>query len=78
MDPNTLDNDISGGSKNVRTILSCFSEAHENILRAMKSHTNQSLLMWPLGGNYGTFVWHRNHLRKLFHQQWGTPEPGTV
>lgn len=78
MDPNKPDNDISGGSKNIMVIFDCFAQAHEEILDAMNSPGRRSFLDWPLGGNYGTFVWQRNHLRKLFKDQWGSPEPDFV
>lgn len=78
MDPNMPENDISGGSRNVMLIFDCFSQAHEDILGAMRSSKCRSLLEWPLGGNYQTFTSQRNYHRKLFEQRWGTPPPGTV
>lgn len=78
MDPNQPENDISGGSKNIMLIFDCFSQAHEEILDAMNSPGRRSLLDWPLGGNYGTFEWQRNHLRALFKERWGSPEPDSV
>lgn len=78
MDPNKPDNDISGGSKNIMLIFDCFSQAHEEILDAMNSPDRRSLLHWPLGGDYGVFVWQRNHLQNLFKERWGSPEPGFV
>lgn len=78
IDPNKPDNDISGGSKNVMQIFHRFARAHLEILKAMKSLNRPSLLDWSLGGNYESFVWQRDHLRKLYRQQWGTPEQDVV
>lgn len=78
MDPNKPENDISGGSRNILLIFDCFSQAHEEILDAMNSPDCRSLLDGPLGGNYGSFVWQRNHLQKLFKEQWGSPGPDFV
>lgn len=76
IDPNKPGNDISGGSRNVTFIFDCFSQAHEEILYAMNSPGRRSLLDRPLGGNYEIFTWQRNHLRKIFKERWGSPQPG--
>lgn len=78
IDPNKPDNDISGGSKNVMQIFDRFARAHREIMNAMKSPSRPSLLDWSLGGNYESFVWQRDHLRRLYRHRWGTPEQDVV
>lgn len=78
IDPNKPDNDISGGSKNVMQIFHRFARAHFEILKAMKSPNRPSLLDWSLGGNYESFMWQRDHLRRLYRHHWGTPEQDVV
>lgn len=78
IDPNKPDNDISGGSKNVMQIFHRFARAHFEILEAMKSLNRPSLLDWLLGGNYESFVFQRDHLRRLYRQRWGSPEQDVV
>ncbi len=78
IDPNKSDNDISGGSKNVMLIFDRFARAHLEILKAMKSPNRPSLLDWSLGGNYESFTWQRDHLRRLYRQRWGSPEQDAV
>ena len=73
MDPNKAGNDISVGSKNVSFIFECFAYAYSDILKAMKRSDRPSLLDWMLGGDYGTFSWQRNHLRKVYRDQFGGP-----
>ena len=75
MDPNQPDNDISGGSKNVVLIFARFSRAHEEILRAMNAPNRPSLLDWMLGGNYNTFLWQRQRLKRLYRERYGCLEP---
>ena len=75
MDPNKIDNDISGGSRNVMLVFARFSRARDEILNAMKSSNRASLLDWMLGGNYNTFLWQRARLSKLYTQKWGNPGP---
>ncbi len=66
MDPNTPENDISGGSKNVGQIFDRFSKAHAEILKAMKPGSQRpSLLDWLLGGDYQIFFEQRNRLRTI-------------
>ena len=74
IDPNTPENDISGGSKNIPLILDRFSRAHEEIMIAMKDPTRVSLLDWMLGGDYENFTWQRDHLRDLYERKWGPIE----
>lgn len=78
IDPNKPDNDISGGSKNVMQIFDRFARAHLEVLMAMKSPNRPSLLDWLLGGNYESFVFQRDHLRRLYRQRWGSPEQDFV
>lgn len=73
MDPNRPGNDISGGSHNVTLILRCFSEAHKHIIAAMRGSNRQSLLEETLGGNYEPILWQRDHLRRVYEEQWGSP-----
>ncbi|KAL8774536.1 MAG: hypothetical protein Q9209_000909 [Squamulea sp. 1 TL-2023] len=75
LDPNNPDNDISGGSKNVGRIFDLFSQAYNEIVKAMKSTTRISLLDWALGGNYENFTIQRERLRRLYNARWGSPEP---
>ncbi|KAL9026878.1 MAG: hypothetical protein Q9196_004522 [Gyalolechia fulgens] len=73
-DPNNPENDISGGSKNVSRIFTLFSEAHEEILKAMKSPNRISLLDWTLGGNYHIFDVQRQHLHDLYEARWSSTD----
>ncbi|KAL9003164.1 MAG: hypothetical protein Q9188_003951 [Gyalolechia gomerana] len=70
-DPNNPKNDISGGSKNVSRIFKLFSEAHEEIFKAMRSPNRISLLDWTLGGDYHSFAVQRQRLRDLYEARWG-------
>ncbi|KAL8702088.1 MAG: hypothetical protein Q9224_000172 [Gallowayella concinna] len=74
LDPNNPDNDISGGSGNVLRIFDLFSQAYNEIMKAMKSRNRISLLDWALGGNYRTFTVQREHLRALYEARWGDLE----
>ncbi|KAL6718534.1 hypothetical protein ACLMJK_004626 [Lecanora helva] len=74
MDPNRPSNDISGGSREVMLIFDRFAQAHEEILRAMKSPGRVSLLDWLLAGNYESFFSQRSHLLRLYREKWGSPE----
>lgn len=69
-DPNKPDNDISGGSHNVRFILKTFSEAHRALTQVMdqarKSRTSgDCLLHCILAGDYSSYTRQRNRLRDL-------------
>lgn len=75
LDPNLPDNDISGGSRNIMVIIDCISRAHLDLIRAMRSPTQRSLLESVLGGNYNSFLWQRNHLHQLHRVKWGNPAP---
>ena len=71
MDPNKPDNDISGGSRHITVVFAAFSECHDEILRAMCSLGNKSLLGWMVGGNYSSILWQRQRLRRLYKQRYG-------
>lgn len=58
----------------MKEIFGRFARAHSEILGAMRAPNRLSLLDWSLGGNYGSFIWQRNHLLDLFKQRWGSPE----
>ncbi|KAL8835708.1 MAG: hypothetical protein Q9170_003210 [Blastenia crenularia] len=78
VDPNNRQNDISGGSKNVGRIFDLFSDAHEEILKAMGSPNRISLLDWALGGDYRSFTVQRQRLRDLYKARWSTTESGRL
>lgn len=78
MDPNDPDNDISGGSRNVMLIFDRFSQAHLELMKAMKSPTRLSLLDWMLGGEYAIFRYQRSHLQKLYRHTRGAPEQAVM
>ncbi|KAL8943996.1 MAG: hypothetical protein Q9216_000705 [Gyalolechia sp. 2 TL-2023] len=69
-DPNNRENDISGGSKNVSRIFKLFSDAHEEIFKAMRSPSRISLLDWALGGDYRSFAVQRQRLHDLYEARW--------
>lgn len=74
MDPNNPDNDISGGSRSVLSILRRFSEAHSEIMKAMKPPARRSLLECMLGADYRAYEDQRSHLQKLYRHKRGIPE----
>ena len=66
IDPNRADNDISGGSRNIESVLSCFHSAHAEIQRRLAQiHSGydieDSILGRILGGNYSPFIRQRNN-----------------
>ena len=67
IDPNKPDNDISGGSKKILTVFSCFRTAHSEIQRRLAQiHSGEniedSVLGCIWGGNYTSFIQQRNKL----------------
>jgi non-canonical poly(A) RNA polymerase PAPD5/7 len=67
IDPNKHDNDISGGSKKIQTVFSCFRTAHSEIQRRLAQiHSGEniedSILGCIWGGNYTSFIQQRNKL----------------
>jgi len=71
IDPNSADNDISGGSSNTPLILSAFSAAHRELADRMKQlaedpqKNSGSILEVIIGGNYTSFEEQRNYLESL-------------
>lgn len=78
LDPNKPDNDISGGSRNVMLIFDCFSLAHMEIMKAMKSSDSKSLFEWTLGGDYEVYLSQRNHLQRLHKESLGSSKVDEV
>lgn len=71
IDPNNSDNDISGGTRNIRLVLQCFSNAYADLQRRLaevdKGHdVKGSILGSVLRGNYSSFIVQRRKLSKLF------------
>ena len=72
VDPNNFENDIAGGSKNFARIAHMFSEAHQLLQERMRELTEQedrhdaSILQVILAGNYSSFRYQRDHLRRLY------------
>ena len=69
-DPNRPENNISGGSHNVRAIFKAFAQAHDTLtdrMRATEMNENigGSMLGCILGGNYTKYIDHRRRLRSL-------------
>ncbi|KAL8729939.1 MAG: hypothetical protein Q9166_004384 [cf. Caloplaca sp. 2 TL-2023] len=75
LDPNNPNNDISGGSRNVGQIFDLFSQAYDEIMKAMKSQNGMNLLDWVIGGDYSNFTVQRQRLQRLYKARWGSPEP---
>ncbi|KAL9585559.1 MAG: hypothetical protein Q9212_001453 [Teloschistes hypoglaucus] len=73
-DPNNSSNDISGGSRNISLIFRLFSQAHNEIMKNMRSQDRMSLLDWMLGGSYESFVTQRQRLQELYKTKWGFSE----
>ncbi|KAL2063092.1 hypothetical protein VTL71DRAFT_6164 [Oculimacula yallundae] len=79
LDPNRVDNDISGGSSNTDGIRRCFADAFTMLqrrsaeLQRSEDRSNQSLLGCIIGGNYRSFELQRAHLahvhEKLYLQK---------
>lgn len=71
MDPNNPDNDISGGSKEIRLVFKCFAEAYR-ILKsnfasiAFGNNNIRSLLSSIIGGNYESYRDQRQRLNDIF------------
>ncbi|EOD49937.1 putative topoisomerase family protein [Neofusicoccum parvum UCRNP2] len=74
IDPNTANNDISSGSHNVVLIQRCFRDAFKELQRRMAQlkacapveRKNESILSVLFAGDYSSFQWQRNRLRKIF------------
>ncbi|KAL1616723.1 hypothetical protein SLS56_011317 [Neofusicoccum ribis] len=84
IDPNTANNDISSGSHNVVLIQRCFRDAFKELQRRMSQlkacapleRKNESILSVLFAGDYSSFQWQRNRLRKIFesnrYRKWAT------
>ncbi|KAI9837870.1 MAG: hypothetical protein M1837_002690 [Sclerophora amabilis] len=76
IDPNRPDNDISGGTSNIDTIMRCFSEAYETLqsrlgdlnFAELERRKGASILGTILAGDYAQFETQRNRLRELYEQ----------
>lgn len=83
IDPNRPENDISGGTRNILTILEHFSKAHRALQQRMAalsqadvtSHGTESILGTILAGNYSSFKTQRNRLRRLYEERCGVEHP---
>lgn len=79
VDPNRPDNDISGGTRHILTILEHFSSAHRALQQRMAAlshaeittHGTESILGVILSGNYSSFKTQRNRLRRLYEERCG-------
>ncbi|MCJ1355694.1 MAG: hypothetical protein MMC33_005686 [Icmadophila ericetorum] len=71
MDPNTPNNDISGGSHNVMLIFRLFSQARNIVKHAMASSEPGSLLSSMLGGDYSCYFERRDHLLRIYRDTYG-------
>ena len=77
-DPNREDNDISGGSKEVRTVLAAFQDAYWSLTRRMDEieaatdidARKQSVLASVFAGDYSSYVKTRDQLRKLHSEKY--------
>lgn len=70
IDPNNKNNDISGGSREIDTVLDCFSHAHARIQQRLAHiraghDVEDSILGCVLGGNYTSFIHQRSKLSRL-------------
>lgn len=74
IDPNKPDNDISGGSAKVALVFDTFREAYAKLQRRMADleklsvdrRRNESILSAVLGGNYRSFKYQREHLKRMY------------
>ena len=83
IDPNRRNNDISGGSRNVHDVFSCFRNAYADIqCRLAQVHTGQdvegSILGCIWGGNYSSFIRQRNKLSQLDRGHAVSPPPAPL
>ncbi|KAL1986809.1 hypothetical protein VTN96DRAFT_5462 [Rasamsonia emersonii] len=70
-DPNNRDNDISGGTREIRLIFQCFSQAFDAlrdrmILAAKSGSKDITFLDAIIAGRYDEYIEQRNHLRSIF------------
>lgn len=79
IDPNRIDNDISGGAANTPRIVQCFSNAYHDLQNRMdqllkrddNERVNGSILGCIMGGNYSSFENQRAHLRLVHEHHFG-------
>ncbi|KAL1968535.1 hypothetical protein VTN77DRAFT_1745 [Rasamsonia byssochlamydoides] len=70
-DPNNRDNDVSGGTREIRLIFKCFSEAfyalRDRMVAAATSGSNRMCFLDTIiAGCYDEYIEQRDHLRSLF------------
>lgn len=77
IDPNRPDNNISGGSHEVRRILSLYSKAYDILLRKLDDFANHdqndknfSFLGDLVGGNFTAYNVSRQALHVAYHQSY--------
>lgn len=79
IDPNKLDNDLSGGSSQARLIQRKFSESHKELVGLMKTletagmvlRRGQSFLRLVIGGDYERVVLQRGIMREVHKKYLG-------
>ncbi|KAK7538793.1 uncharacterized protein J3D65DRAFT_345278 [Phyllosticta citribraziliensis] len=77
IDPNKPTNDISSGSHNVEKVLASFRSAYESLHNRMvqlskgdrSMRKDASILQSVFAGNYSSFEWQRDRLRKVYDHQ---------
>lgn len=77
IDPNKPDNDISGGTRNILTILEHFAEAYKLLQQRLAdlqqagfdNQDSDSILGTILAGDYSAFETQRNRLRRLYEER---------
>jgi DNA polymerase sigma len=81
-DPNNADNNISRSSFMITTVLACFSEAYDTLIKQMrqfdqmdfKQRKGRSLLGTLIGGDYSEMIAHRALLRRVYVERVGKEE----
>lgn len=71
-DPNNADNDISGGTREIKLIFQAFSEAYEKLIHRMtvvsvKNDPRESILGAIIAANYDAYTEQRFQLRQVFN-----------
>ncbi|KAF2761358.1 hypothetical protein EJ05DRAFT_261387 [Pseudovirgaria hyperparasitica] len=77
VDPNNESNDISGGSSKIPLIFRLFSDAHRDLKQHMAALESQnvadrkhsSILGCIFAGDYSSFRWQRDHLRRIYENR---------
>jgi non-canonical poly(A) RNA polymerase PAPD5/7 len=70
-DPNNMDNDVSGGTREIRLIFQCFSDAfyalrNRMVSVGMSGSRNMCFLDSIIAACYDEYAEQRNHLRSVF------------